>query len=536
MDVNANQQKFDSQVQQAEQQLVNQQQLIQQAITTVTEIFTTLYLVDQNQHTDYLLAQLAIIKNSSIENNTQNTATSFTSTTATEHSNHITLAATSKNSPRLQQLCAQPDVSFVEVETELLLLEATQELDKELNQLNSNQRPLHYVIAHGRYDLIALLLQYDAYVSTDSYDYLASCSATAVIKASIHATLDIYYYLQQQMDIEGFALGRTLKLLTKIDHALITYSDIEVAVVFAGKSGGGKSTTINFLLGVDYEPARSASETKYLRVKQGQELMKAGHTPNSQTEIPQIAYLTEPNLALIDIPGLAADTRGLAWKISATLSNTLLAKHIKTLRSLVFIVNEKDLYDAKADGMREPLHIIAHLIEQNPQLMSHILLVINKCDRDITSAMVHNRLAEVITSIQDATLKTKLSKITFAPNQIIVMDYPHDEHRTTLLNAFNNLTSQPINSIEITTAQREALQLQLALRKLKQEYYAQTLTELTALKRHLVKTIEPSIQNISATITQQCLLDARPYFNDVLITSKLIPKHRVIIEKFAQQQ
>jgi ankyrin repeat protein len=156
---------------------------------------------------------------------------------------------------KLKRLCADPAVAIETVEAELIDLESTNTLTafaKMLNPENLAERPLHLAILAGRADLVALLLEHDAKIEGHvTFSLVKECpneDAAIVIQALLH----FYEVMQKQSIEEDFAMGRTLGLIRKAIHILEQYSDLEDAIMFIGKTGVGKSTLANYLMGVQY--------------------------------------------------------------------------------------------------------------------------------------------------------------------------------------------------------------------------------------------------------------------------------------------
>jgi NTE family protein len=127
-----------------------------------------------------------------------------------------------------------------------------------------------------------------------------------------------------------------------------TDSNIEDIILFVGGTGAGKSTTINYLYGVEYEFKKNIStgDVCLQATASNQDIpAKVGHGSKSQTLYPQniITQLFDKNVIFCDSPGFE-DNRDDDQSICASLGVPLAIHHAKCVRAVVVVLDHNSTY------------------------------------------------------------------------------------------------------------------------------------------------------------------------------------------------
>jgi ABC-type multidrug transport system fused ATPase/permease subunit len=193
----------------------------------------------------------------------------------------------------IQRLCADPDTEIEAIKAELARLEHESALDSTLNTGNIAQRPLSLAIHTRRVDVITLLLEHDAkIVPTHILPDTEMDEVSNKIRALLH-----FYSFMQGLDLGELAVGKTLALLRESIESLRLYTELEDAIIFLGKTGAGKSTLINALLGIKYVLQENEAGDSYL-VAEDATVEKTATSRSSKSETTYPTILTSPPTTL----------------------------------------------------------------------------------------------------------------------------------------------------------------------------------------------------------------------------------------------
>ena len=172
-----------------------------------------------------------------------------------------------------------------------------------------------------------------------------------------------------------------------------TFPDIETAegreiVLVMGCTGSGKSTGVNYLLGVAMEPVYDGDEDdddrEITSVKLTENVIsgpKIGHTAVSETLAPGIFPRTlspgETGLSFCDCPGFM-ENRGEAEKIYATISNHMVISFAKSIKAIFIVLEYNSIKNQRGAGFRDLVNSVKNYIADPANMVGSIFIAISK--------------------------------------------------------------------------------------------------------------------------------------------------------------
>jgi hypothetical protein len=218
------------------------------------------------------------------------------------------------------------------------------------------------------------------------------------------------------------------------------------------------------------------------------------------------------------MPGFR-DTRGIPWDITAGVSAQMLKDNFKTLRALVLICTQSDLYDARIEGVRDSLEMVGKIIQENPVLLDNLVLIVSKAPEDLLSeqgpSVIKNRLQKILNENRDnfpASTSFILEHIKV--NQIYIADYSSVDFRNKFLEHVKKNMPQPFMDFNFDCYHREAEKFKSLLLRLN-NYQLQLKKDVQALKAFVGK------QQKEALAEQLKRVSAMPF--PIEIQSTFIP-------------
>lgn len=173
---------------------------------------------------------------------------------------------------------------------------------------------------------------------------------------------------------DGILFNRTSALVEMaIDNIK---NEVGEAILVMGETGAGKSTLTNFIAGIDYKKIR----TKLFKLREeDHEIAKIGETSSSETLFPSGYKLNNlgDNTLWVDMPGMQ-ETSGHVREIAAAIGTNILTNQVKKIKSIFLVCPWGKIDDSKFLGYRSIAEKIGRIIDSNPALSKHVVLVVSK--------------------------------------------------------------------------------------------------------------------------------------------------------------
>lgn len=368
--------------------------------------------------------------------------------------------------------------------------------------LDTQETSLHLACQQGDTRLISLLLSAGADI--DVLNRSGKKPVACVSGNDIHQQKKIFILFRlhqkmlQQAKEFNINLPRTLFLMTKAHSSVMgeTEALIKPCVLLVGDTKKGKSTLVNLLKNIEYEP--SSSDVGMVPVDGMKEPAEVSANGISMTFTPaayDMGYCT-----VIDMPGLTDnrepgedDFEINPYEVAASLGNSLLASKISTINTLGLVIEMNDLVASNIENILKPFRKIARLLSQHPdKILEQTLLIITKkdlvaprltsvppathlarCARSVESLLPSGKEKEIIQKIFEHFINPKNA------HRIVVSDL-NDETRQTLYGHFKQSTLMPSWFINLND-------------------YSQQL----AVFRKLIESLSPLTKNIETFIEQK---------------------------------
>lgn len=350
----------------------------------------------------------------------------------------------------LQKLCAGPTVKIEYVEEELkrLSIKGGRYCKEALNELsNVILSPLYLAIQARRDDVVSLLLDYDAIIKEEDFSILDR-GAIDPVAQRIFALLDFHRYMQSFS--LGEESGRTLSLIRKGIEKIESFSKHHKdGIIFLGKTSAGKSTIINFLLGIEYEYTKEG-----LKLKQGHtEKTSTSSSATSETTYPEI--FEYDNFLIVDMPGFV-DTRGDSYETAAGVTTQMLKKVVKNLRAIVLVCKTSHIEERGKD-LIDVFNNYGAIIGRSLDNMGNVLIIINckKSEIDEWSIKrVISKFQEIASTSQDLTEDAIFFMEQLKPNNILLTNLLSHAFRQEFLSAIKQKTSTSTTSFKLESFHR----------------------------------------------------------------------------------
>lgn len=163
-------------------------------------------------------------------------------------------------------------------------------------------------------------------------------------------------------------------------------------VLFLGLTGAGKSTSINYFYGINYQ-IKLVNRIKQLKAL-SKEIVKTSHKTVSETLYPSVIQFPGQSYVAIEVPGFK-DTRGSLEETTAALCTSLLIKQLKSIQALILVTTWRSLESSRMLDYRETAYHLGSVISQGSAIRENIVLLVTGAEQDVTVDNVRERLAEL---------------------------------------------------------------------------------------------------------------------------------------------
>lgn len=194
-------------------------------------------------------------------------------------------------------------------------------------------------------------------------------------------------------------------------------------ILFLGKTGAGKSTTINYLLEYKLKPGQMDEAVPFdLSVPPPAAM---GDSVEAITIYPTI-YATKRNISLCDCPGFQ-DTRGIEIKIATLLCMQMIATHAKSL-SYAIVMDYQSIIADRSQGLRNIALQLGVLFNKSIESLTTLIFIINRYKKEMTKERLLTRVKQVIEAEEKGNKELtaeclSILKLMYSnPNNIILID------------------------------------------------------------------------------------------------------------------
>ncbi len=220
---------------------------------------------------------------------------------------------------------------------------------------------------------------------------------------------EIYQHKEEEI-LKGIDFDKLTRLMN------ISLQEIQPArsrdlILLVGKTGAGKSTTLNYLMGCPLQSRKRGART-LIDVENGPAYAEIGHDIlSSKTLYPKVVPTKEfPELAYIDLPGFR-DTRISEEKLCSHMGIQMAIRFAKAVRGIIVVIDFSSLIAERGTDFVDLLNILGGFLKNETVLnttgsSSRLLFVFSKVPLDCT-------IEDILTTIKDANTELLSKQQTY---------------------------------------------------------------------------------------------------------------------------
>lgn len=342
------------------------------------------------------------------------------------------------------------------------------------------RRPLHLAIVVARTDMIELLLQNDALVDDNTielFSYYRHCFQAATANR-LAAQFRFYQWLHQSsranVHTDDVFIAKALSIVEECDVAIhsSTPEPVSDAILVIGDTKSGKSTLINNLNGVCYNPQWQHLEEILVVDKtkcDKDEFASTSHSYISETTCPMILKAEVRSnekvqmMNTVDTAGFQ-DTRGTAFSVGSGVAFQALSGYIASVRLIAVVVTKNHLTSGTV--LQRAFEIAGALVASDKSKMANIVVVLNKVSAEHSAERVQALFQALLSS--RGSPKQLMDLSTWSPSalavleavatnlqNIVVSQYLDETIRTFFVERFGAVRSIPSSELHFSTAYPE---------------------------------------------------------------------------------
>ena len=269
-----------------------------------------------------------------------------------------------------------------------------------LNAKNELGRSLVHVAAEkGNLEILEDLLSFDLVSELkDEYGKTPEQLALDAGKEDAAALLRTRGKWQQEARSSlGFRFNRAVRLLED-SFVPIQAGAGKQQVLFIGKTGAGKSTLINYLMGTRYCLGRKRFK-RYAKVISGNEVARVGHRTTSETLYPQTFSKPGLGFSYCDLAGFG-ENRGGEEGICAACGPQMLTNVSSGIKGIILVLDFPSFESSRGAHFREMMALLSKIVRQEDQVMAdNVYFVITKIPVDLNDLTIEELLNDFIRPI-----------------------------------------------------------------------------------------------------------------------------------------
>jgi hypothetical protein len=394
----------------------------------------------------------------------------------------------------LQNLCSSSKSSLISIQERLQQLKKEGTLEAVLNIDSLETRPLNLAIKAGRKDVVALLLRQENVIIDDYSFNLARKYPNPEIGLQMAVTLDFH----KAMSIDP-KIGRTLNLTAELLSILPEPNTSKPAVVMYGRTGVGKSSFVSLFADPNLHYEQSLVNGKPALKGSVPGIAKTSASFRSETIYPQIIHFED--FDLVDTAG-TTDVRSFEHNFIGGFTPSILGRSFPLMRALVVLVDAHDIYGGRNKEFDEFLRMLGNAIGSNSELLSNVILVVNKASAQQVALGAQNLKTLFEFYLEDNEYLDKNTKFllsNISADQIMVVDIPTQTVRTALLSRINKLENRPYAHFDFSHSHREVEDFKNLIAQI-QSYHAMHCDYLLSLNNGLGHSLEHLIAEVQAVL------------------------------------